>query len=33
MKNLKEREECDVNHINENKIVVKSECKELVAEV
>ena len=30
---LKEVEEWDVNHINENKIVVKFECKELGAKV
>ena len=32
-RNLKEIEEWDVNHINENKIVVKFECKELGAKV
>ena len=30
---LKEVEEWDVNHINENKIVVKFECKEVGAKV
>ena len=28
-KNLSELEEWDINHINENKIVVRFECKEL----
>ena len=30
-RNLQELEEWDVNHINENKIVVKFECKEVGA--
>ena len=30
-RNLSELEEWDVNHINENKIVVKFECKQIGA--
>jgi|TARA_A100001388_G_scaffold50065_1_gene33594 hypothetical protein len=32
-RNLQELEEWDVNHINENKIVVKFECKQIGAKV